>query len=117
MRALLRSASQHQAPACRGHSRKRARNAGSRRQNSRRHRRKYAADRYRGEIIAERIQDNAENFTRFVFLQPVKESTRALTLKTLLESSGSHLMKMTLAIRLAHRPGSLLASLEPLAQH
>jgi len=78
---------------------------------------KYAADRYRGEIIAERIQDNAENFTRFVFLQPVKESTRALTLKTLLESSGSHLMKMTLAIRLAHRPGSLLASLEPLAQH
>ena len=26
-------------------------------------------------------------------------------------------MKMTLAIRLAHRPGSLLASLEPLAQH
>src|SRR6267154_406180 len=78
---------------------------------------KYAADRYRGEIIAERIQDNAENFTRFVFLQPVKESTRAFTLKTLLESSGSHLMKMTLAIRLAHRPGSLLASLEPLAQH
>src|SRR5882757_8678675 len=64
---------------------------------------RYAADRYRGEIIAERIQDNAENFTRFVFLQPVKESTRALTLKTLLESSGSHLMKMTLAIRLAHR--------------
>jgi prephenate dehydratase len=26
-------------------------------------------------------------------------------------------MKMTLAMRLAHRPGSLLASLEPLARH
>src|SRR5258707_6611127 len=34
---------------------------------------KYAADRYRGAIIAERIQDNAENFTRFVLLQPAKQ--------------------------------------------
>jgi prephenate dehydratase len=78
---------------------------------------KYAADRYRGEIIAERIQDNTENFTRFVLLQPVKESTRALSLNTALEASGTHIMKMTLAMRLAHRPGSLLASLEPLARH
>src|SRR6266849_6056898 len=78
---------------------------------------KYAADRYRGSIIAERIQDNSENFTRFVFLQPVKESTRSLRLKTVLDASGSHIMKMTIAMRLAHRPGSLLASLEPLARH
>jgi prephenate dehydratase len=78
---------------------------------------KYAADRYRGTIIAERIQDNAENFTRFVMLQPVKETTREFALKTVLGASGSHIMKMTLAMRLAHRPGSLLASLEPLASH
>jgi prephenate dehydratase len=78
---------------------------------------KYAADRYRGAIIAERIQDNAENFTRFVMLQPVKEATREFALKTVLGASGSHIMKMTLAMRLAHRPGSLLASLEPLARH
>jgi len=78
---------------------------------------KRAAVRYRGEIIAERIQDDAENFTRFVLLQPVKESTRSLALKTVLDASGSHVMKMTIAMRLAHRPGSLLAALEPLARH
>jgi prephenate dehydratase len=35
---------------------------------------KRAAVRYRGEIIAERIQDNTENFTRFVLLQPAKQA-------------------------------------------
>jgi prephenate dehydratase len=78
---------------------------------------KRAAVRYRGEIIAEKIQDDTENFTRFVLLQPVKESTRSLALKTVLDTSGSHVMKMTIAMRLAHRPGSLLASLDPLARH
>ena len=78
---------------------------------------KYAAERYRGVIIAEKIQDNAENFTRFVVLQPVKERTRAFALKTVLSTSGSHMMKMTIAMRLAHQPGSLLASLEPFARH
>jgi len=78
---------------------------------------RYAAERYRGAIIAERIQDNAENFTRFVMLQPVKETTRAAALSAVLTASGSQLMKMALAMRLAHRPGSLLASLAPLARH
>ena len=80
---------------------------------------KYAAERYRGVIIAERIQDNAENFTRFVLLQPqpTKEATRTLAFKTALASSESHMMKMTIAMRLAHQPGSLLASLEPFARH
>jgi len=76
---------------------------------------KRAAVRYRGEIIAEKIQDDAENFTRFVLLQPVKERSPAL--KTVLDASGSQVMKMTIAMRLAHRPGSLLAALEPLARH
>jgi prephenate dehydratase len=78
---------------------------------------KYAAERYRGAIIAERIQDDAENFTRFVMLQPVKEATRDSALQIVLSASGSHIMKMTLAMRLAHQPGSLLASLEPFARH
>jgi prephenate dehydratase len=77
---------------------------------------KRAAIRYRGEIIAERIQDNAENFTRFVLLHRLKEPTRDFVLKTAVAASGSHIMKMTIAMRLAHRPGSLLASLEPLAR-
>jgi prephenate dehydratase len=80
---------------------------------------RYAAERYRGVIIAERIQDNAENFTRFVLLQPqpMNEATPTFAFKTVLTTSGSHMMKMTIAMRLAHQPGSLLASLEPLARH
>jgi prephenate dehydratase len=65
---------------------------------------KYAADRYRGEIIAERIQDNAENFTRFVLLQPANHAATA---------NRPEARKMSIAMRLAHRPGSLLSSLEP----
>jgi prephenate dehydratase len=69
---------------------------------------KYAADRYRGEIIAERIQDNAENFTRFVFLQPVKQAA---------SGNRPEARKMSIAMRLAHRPGSLLSSLEPFSRN
>jgi prephenate dehydratase len=69
---------------------------------------KYAADRYRGEVIAERIQDNAENFTRFVLLQHASNVAGP-------RSEGAR--KMSLAMRLAHRPGSLLSSLEPFARN
>jgi prephenate dehydratase len=69
---------------------------------------KYAAERYRGVIIAERIQDNAENFTRFVLLQPAKQATN---------THGAEARKMSIAMRLAHRPGSLLSSLEPFARN
>ena len=69
---------------------------------------KYAADRYRGAIIAERIQDNAENFTRFVLLQPAKQAASA---------PPPEARKMSIAMRLAHRPGSLLSSLEPFASN
>jgi len=69
---------------------------------------KYAADRYRGEIIAERIQDNAENFTRFVVLQPAMQAASA---------NRPEARKMSIAMRLAHRPGSLLSSLEPFSRN
>ena len=69
---------------------------------------KYAAERYRGVIIAERIQDNAENFTRFVLLQPAKQGENAHSFQA---------RKMSIAMRLAHRPGSLLSSLEPFARN
>jgi prephenate dehydratase len=67
-----------------------------------------AAEHYHAGILAERIQDNAENFTRFVLLLPEKEAAAWLT---------PDARKVSLAMRLAHRPGALLASLEPFAKH
>ncbi|HEY6945795.1 MAG TPA: prephenate dehydratase [Candidatus Acidoferrum sp.] len=67
-----------------------------------------AAEHYYGVILAERIQDNPENFTRFVLLVPEKEAASWLT---------KDARKTSLAMRLAHRPGALLASLEPFAKH
>jgi len=67
-----------------------------------------AAEHYHGMILAERIQDNPENFTRFVLLVPEKEAAAWLT---------NEARKTSLAMRLAHRPGALLASLEPFAKH
>jgi prephenate dehydratase len=69
---------------------------------------KRAATRYRGQLIAEKIQDNAENFTRFVLLRPAKEAASTLA---------PDARKMSIAMRLAHRPGSLLSSLEPFARN
>lgn len=67
-----------------------------------------AAEHYRGVILAESIQDNAENFTRFVLLLPEEEAAAWLSPEA---------RKISLAMRLAHRPGALLASLEPFAKH
>jgi prephenate dehydratase len=67
-----------------------------------------AAEHYKGVILAESIQDNSENFTRFVLLVPENEAAGWLSVDA---------RKVSLAMRLAHRPGALLASLEPFAKH
>jgi prephenate dehydratase len=68
-----------------------------------------AAEHYRGIILAEHIQDNAKNFTRFVLLRRADQAARAMI--------ASDARKMSIAMRIAHRPGALLASLEPFARH
>jgi len=67
-----------------------------------------AAGHYRAAILRENIEDNAENFTRFVLLLPPEEAERF---------RARDARKMSIAMRLAHRPGALLASLEPFANH
>jgi prephenate dehydratase len=67
-----------------------------------------AAGHYGAVILQENIQDNAENFTRFVLLLPPEQAKLY---------GGADAKKISLAMRLAHKPGALLASLEPFAKH
>lgn len=67
-----------------------------------------AATHYGAVILRDNIEDNAENFTRFVLLLPPEEAARF---------RAKDARKMSLAMRLAHKPGALLASLEPFARH
>jgi prephenate dehydratase len=97
-----------------------------------------AAVHYHAVILAESIQDNVENFTRFVLLVPGQRadsdptallnsapiaSQRMMDLVAELrvrqneQGVSPHAQKMSLALRLAHRPGALLAALEPFARH
>lgn len=63
-----------------------------------------AADLYGGVILLADIQDDKRNFTRFVLLLPERRVVPGAD-------------KMTLAMRLAHRPGSLLDALQPFARY
>jgi len=63
-----------------------------------------AAERHDGVVLARNVQDSAGNYTRFLLLaEPAVAGP---------QTGG----KVTLALRLAHLPGALLAALEPFAR-
>ena len=68
-----------------------------------------AAAHYHATVLAERIQDNRENYTRFVLLRTAAEAART--------PANTEARKMSIATRLAHKPGALLAALEPFARN
>jgi prephenate dehydratase len=95
-----------------------------------------AATRYGGVVLAESIQDNAENFTRFVLLvaaqgddahttgtvagvgQPGFPKMRIdLRARPAAQTANPAVFKMSIALRLAHKPGALLGALEPFARN
>ncbi len=62
-----------------------------------------AAEVYGGRILREGLEDHPENYTRFFLLAPL-----------VVVPEGAD--KLSLVVKLAHRPGSLLGALEPFAR-
>ncbi len=62
-----------------------------------------AAEIYGGEILREHLEDNSENYTRFLLLAPTPEVAADAD-------------KLSLVFQLDHRPGALYHSLEPFAR-
>jgi prephenate dehydratase len=65
---------------------------------------KRAAEIYGGHILREHLEDDAENYTRFLLLAP------------LTEAAPEEADKLSLVFRLAHIPGALYYALEPFAR-
>lgn len=62
-----------------------------------------AARLYGGTILRERLEDHGENYTRFLLLSPTPHQDERAD-------------KLSLVVRLRHKPGALYAALEPLAR-
>jgi prephenate dehydratase len=64
---------------------------------------RHAAETYGGQVLREGLEDHAENFTRFLLLEPAPDPREAAD-------------KLSLVVTLAHRPGALHDALEPFAR-
>ncbi len=68
---------------------------------------KLAAKIYGGEILREHLEDNRENYTRFLLLARSPDAAQA---------SPENANKLSLVFQLDHRPGALFHALEPFAR-
>ena len=62
-----------------------------------------AAEKYRGVILREHLEDSSENYTRFLLLSPDKDFVKDAD-------------QLSLVIELPHQPGALHSALEPFAR-
>jgi len=62
-----------------------------------------AAEKYRGVILREHLEDSSENYTRFLLLSPDKDFAKDAD-------------QLSLVIELPHQPGALHSALEPFAR-
>lgn len=65
----------------------------------------HAAEAYGAKVLAEHLQDHEENFTRFVLLARAEEVP-----------IGRNVTRLLVAFDLTHRPGALVAALQPIAE-
>ena len=70
---------------------------------------KRAAEIYGGEILQEHLEDDRENYTRFLLL------ALSTTANPTLDSAGHSIEKLSLVFELAHLPGALYHALAPFA--
>jgi prephenate dehydratase len=68
---------------------------------------KLAAKLYGGSILREHLEDNRENYTRFLLLAQLPDGAQA---------SPENANKLSLVFQLDHRPGALFYALEPFAR-
>lgn len=68
---------------------------------------KLAAKIYGGSILREHLEDNPENYTRFLLLAKIPKDA---------QSSSDNANKLSLVFQLDHRPGALFYALEPFAR-
>ncbi|MDQ3919867.1 MAG: prephenate dehydratase [Acidobacteriota bacterium] len=74
-----------------------------------------AAEIYGGQVLLEGVEDDAENYTRFLLLAPgANEVARRPSGVAHKLSNGAD--KLSLVLRLRHKPGALHAALEPFAR-
>lgn len=66
---------------------------------------RHAAKTYGGHILREHLEDNSENYTRFLLLSPAAAP-----------EGEEDADKLSLAFQLDHRPGALLRALEPFSR-
>ena len=76
-----------------------------------------AAKEFGLEVVKTKVQSNGENYTRFVVLRQQKSNFQLSNNSVISYGHDKELFRTSLVFAAAHKPGSLLACLQPFARH